>query len=294
MVKVDSELYPFESNYLTRPGGRMHYLDEGEGHPVVMVHGNPTWSFYFRNLVKSLSNEFRCIVPDHIGCGLSDKPGRDAYRYELNTRIEDLTALIEHAVPEGPIDLVVHDWGGAIGFGWAIQNPDRIRRLVVLNTAAFPNPKIKTLPKRLGIIRNSFLGQFLVQGLNAFAFGATVMAVKKKLPAAVKQGYLAPYDSWTNRIATYEFVRDIPLSEDDAGYDTLVNMKSGLARLTNKEMLICWGGKDFVFDDAFLETWKSHFPAASVEYFEDAGHYVLEDAEALIVPQITSFLAAHE
>ena len=105
-----------------------------------------------------------------IGCGLSDKPGRDAYRYELNTRIEDLTALIEHAVPEGTIDLVVHDWGGAIGFGWAIQNPERIRRLVVLNTAAFPNPKIKTLPKRLGVIRNSFLGQFLVQGLNAFAF----------------------------------------------------------------------------------------------------------------------------
>ncbi len=107
----------------------MHYLDEGprDAPPVLMLHGNPTWSFYYRNLVQALSPNFRCIVPDHIGCGLSDKPGDQKYDYRLASRIEDIDTLVNHLDLSGPLSLVVHDWGGMIGFGWAVQNQEQFQ-----------------------------------------------------------------------------------------------------------------------------------------------------------------------
>ena len=121
MALPPDHLYPFGNNYLEMRGLRMHYLDEGprDAPPVLMLHGNPTWSFYYRNLVRALYGEFRCIVPDHIGCGLSDKPGDDAYDYRLKSRIEDIDTLINHLDLQQALTLVVHDWGGMIGFAWA-------------------------------------------------------------------------------------------------------------------------------------------------------------------------------
>ena len=283
-------LYPFESQFLERPSGRLHYVDEGEGHPVLMVHGNPTWSFYYRNLIQTLRSTQRCIALDHLGCGLSDKPDLDTYDYRLDSRIEDLEALVEHAIPEGPLDLVVHDWGGAIGFGWATQFAHRIRRIVVMNTAAFPNPKQMRLPFTLWLIRNTPLGQLLVQGGNAFAVGATRMAVKKPMPKSVKAGYVAPYDSWNNRLATYQFVKDIPLKPEDPGYGTLTRMADGLKQFSEIPTLVCWGGQDFVFDDDFLAAWQTYLPHAEVEYFPEAGHYVLEDESAAVCDRVQQFL----
>ncbi len=291
MVEVSRALYPFDSQFHQLDSGRLHYLDEGDGRPLVMVHGNPSWSFYYRNVVTAMRDDARCIVPDHLGCGLSDKPSDADYDYTLANRISDLGSLLDEAVPDGQLDMIVHDWGGAIGFGWAVQNPERIRRLVVLNTGAFRNPAGQKIPPTLALIRNTPLGKLLVQGFNAFSAGATRMAVVKPMAKAVRAAYVAPYNTWSNRVATLKFVKDIPLSAEDAAWTPLVDTEEALERLRDKPMLICWGEKDFVFDDNFLTEWKTRFPKADVHTYPDAGHYVLEDAGDSIIPKIQSFLS---
>ena len=179
------------------------------------VHGNPTWSFYYRDLVRELRADYRVIVPDHMGCGLSDKPGDDVYDYTLNRRIEDFSRLMDDLELDD-INLVVHDWGGMIGLGWAVRHPERVKRLVILNTAAFHLPKSKTFPWQLWLVRDTPLGPLMVRGLNAFARGASrVACTRKSLSKEVRDAYCAPYDSWTDRIATLRFVQDIPLRPGD-------------------------------------------------------------------------------
>src|SRR5436305_2156201 len=143
---LDAFLSAHPGRDFDRGGLRLHYLDEGDGEPVVMVHGNPTWSFYYRHLVEALSPSHRVIVPDHIGCGLSDKPDDSRYAYTLASRVDDLEALLEHLGIVKDITLVVHDWGGMIGMVYATRHPKRIRRLVVLNTAGFHLPQAKRFP----------------------------------------------------------------------------------------------------------------------------------------------------
>lgn len=287
-------LYPFKSRYLERNGKRYHYLDEGSGPTVLMVHGNPTWSFYYRELVKALRGSHRCIVPDHIGCGLSDKPDDTQYRYTLEDRVDDLDALLTHLGIEDDLTVVVHDWGGMIGLAAALRRQSAVRRVVVLNTAAFLLPPGKRLPWRLKLLRRrNPLATFAVQGLNAFAGCATWMATKKGLPPEVRAGLVAPYDSWANRRATLRFVQDIPLSPGDPAYDLSKWVDDSLHRLAEVPMLICWGDHDFVFDRHFLAEWRRRFPRAEVHTFADAGHYVLEDAGDRIIPLVQEFLQRH-
>ena len=292
MVRVDKTLYPFESHYHQVDGGRLHYIDEGEGTPVVMVHGNPSWSFYYRNVVSALKDRYRCIVPDHIGCGFSDKPSADAYGYSLQNRIDDLSSLLDETVPGQQVDLIVHDWGGAIGCGWAGRHPERVRRLVVLNTGAFRNPNGQKIPPSLKLIRNTPLGRLLVQGFNAFSAGATRMAVTRPMPKAVRAAYTAPYSTWADRIATLRFVQDIPLGPDDPAWHPLIETESNLERLKAHPMLICWGEKDFVFTTDFLAEWQRRFPDASVTTYPNGGHYILEDEAEDVVTRIERFLDA--
>lgn len=291
MRGVSAELYPFDGQYLDLDGVRMHYLDEGSGRPVVMVHGNPTWSFYYRNLVSALLEDHRCVVPDHIGCGLSDKPGDDVYPYRLERRISDLGALMDNLQLED-IDLVVHDWGGLIGLGWAVQNVEKIHRLVVLNTGAFHLPAGKKVPWQLRLVRDTPLGVFLVRGFNLFARGATGMAMtRNSMSPEVRDAYCAPYDSWANRIATARFVQDIPLKPSDPGYQVISETVERLGAFSKTPILICWGEKDFVFDRHFREEFERLWPHAVVHTFADAGHYVLEDASNEVIPLIKDFLA---
>ena len=281
-----NKLYPFKSNWVeTKSSHLMHYLDEGVGDPIIMVHGNPTWSFYYRNLVSDLKDQYRCIVPDHIGCGLSDKPHRYQYGYNLESRIDDLVRLVEH-LDLKKFNLIVHDWGGAIGLGLAQQFPERLGKLVILNTAAFTSKKI---PFRINFLKTPLLGRLLIQGANVFAGCATTMAVKKPLDSLVKKAYLFPYDTWLNRIATWKFVQDIPMSPTHPSWKRLKQIEEGLDFLNEKETMICWGGADFCFNDHFLEEWKSRLPNAPVHYFPKAGHYVLEDAGPEILSCIQSF-----
>jgi pimeloyl-ACP methyl ester carboxylesterase len=285
--------YPFAGRFLDLGGVRYHYLDEGRGDPVVMLHGNPTWSFYYRNLVLGLRDGYRTIVPDHVGCGLSDKPDDSRYEYSLRQRVADLEALLDHLELRDNLTLVLHDWGGMIGTAFAHHHPARIKRLVILNTAAFPMPAGKRLPWSLWWCRAPVVGPLLVRGLNAFSRGAIHYCVRKPLSPAVRDGYLAPYDSWQNRIAVLRFVQDIPLAPGDRGYDLVHEVAGGLHRFASLPMLICWGERDFVFDHNFLDEWHRRFPAAEVHRFPDAGHYVLEDAGADILPLIRDFLQRH-
>ena len=281
-----SKLYPFNGRWFEAKSGHlMHYLDEGVGDPVIMVHGNPTWSFYYRNLVLALKSQYRCIVPDHIGCGLSDKPHRYQYSYNLKNRINDLVHLVEHLNLK-KFNLIVHDWGGAIGLGMAQHFPDRLGKVVLLNTAAFTAKKI---PCRINFLKTPVLGPLLIQGANAFAKSATTMAVKKPLDPLVKKAYLFPYDTWNNRVATLKFVQDIPMAKTHPSWKCLKQIENNLDFLNEKETMICWGGSDFCFNDHFFEEWKHRIPNAIVHYYPDAGHYVLEDAGPEILGCIQSF-----
>lgn len=281
---------PFPPRFFDRNGLRMHHVDEGQGDPLVFVHGNPTWSYYFRGLIQGLRGDFRCIALDHIGCGLSDKPDDSRYRYTLQSRVDDLDALIGHLNLGDRITLLVHDWGGMIGLAWAVRHAERVKRLVILNTSAFLLPPGKKLPWQLWLVRNTPLGAILVRGLNLFSRGLVSTCAAKPLPAEVKRAYLAPYDSWKNRIAVLRFVQDIPLKPGDESYPLCQATEHGLARLRGIPMLICWGEKDFVFDLDFLRGWQERFPEATVHRFPGAGHLVLEDAGSEVLAEVRRFL----
>lgn len=283
--------YPFRSRYLAVGGHRLHYVDEGAGEPVVMVHGNPTWSFYFRRLVQALAPTRRVIAPDHIGCGLSDAPRPEEYGYRLADRVADLDALLGHAVPEGKLSFLVHDWGGMIGLSWAARHPERIHRIIVTNTAAFLKPAGKPLPMRLRLIRD--LAPFAVPavlGLNLFANAALVMAPGKPLTPEARRGLTGPYDSPRRRRATLEFVRDIPLEPGDPSYEMARTTDDLLNRLAHVPMRILWGRHDFVFDMDYLAEWRRRFPDAQVTVFDRGGHYLLEDEPGAVIAAVKDFL----
>ncbi len=288
---VSKEIYPYEGKYLDLTDIKYHYLDEGEGESVVMIHGNPSWSIYYRNLVKSLKNDYRCIVPDHIGCGFSDKPSDENYEYTLEQRIDDLEMLLQHLNINKDITLVLHDWGGMIGMGYASRYPKSIKRIVLLNTAAFLLPESKKLPFRLKIFRNTAIGENLVNHFNAFSAGASVIGCTRKLMSReLREAYCAPYNSPANRIATIRFVQDIPLEEGDKSYDTVYNVQEKLTQFADLPVLMCWGMKDFVFDKHFLDKWLKYIPNAKVHKFDDCGHYILEDASDEVIKLISEFL----
>lgn len=280
------DLYPFDPHYVDVAGGRMHYVDEGDGPPIVMLHGNPTWSFYYRELIRGLRERYRVIAPDHIGCGLSDKPPE--YPYTLSQHIENLSALIDHLKLDG-VTLAVHDWGGAIGFGWAVRNPERARRFIVFNTAAFPGGRI---PFRIRICGWPILGEIVVLRFNAFARAAIRMACchRERMTPEVVRGYLHPYDRPRHRIAQLCFVRDIPTARSVPSYPVLEQIEAALPQFQRRPMVIFWGMRDFCFTERFLAEWITRFPEATVHRFEDAGHYVVEDAHERILPRIEAFL----
>ena len=288
--------YPFTPRrFEVRPGIAMSFLDEGprDGEVIVMLHGNPSWSFYWRHLVSGLSDRYRCIVPDHVGMGLSDKPGDDKYEYTLQSRVDDLGALLQHLGIDGPVTLAVHDWGGMIGFGWALRDPSRVKRLVITNTASFPLPRSKRFPKRLAMGRDSRLGGWLIRRFNLFARGAAWFGTTRSLPKDVRAAYAGVYDGWTNAISTLRFMQDIPLHPGDRAMPVVQAAEAALPGYADRPAFIAWGLKDFVFDRHFLAGFRAALPNAEVHAFDDAGHYVLEDRHEALVPAIRRFLDAN-
>ncbi|MDH5477792.1 MAG: alpha/beta fold hydrolase [Nitrospinota bacterium] len=285
--------YPFTPKAMEIDGHLIGYLDEGpkDAPVVLMLHGNPTWSFYYRKLVLALRKKYRVVAPDHIGCGLSDKP--QEYEYTLANHIANLSSLVAN-LGLGNVSLAVHDWGGAIGFGWAVDNPDKVRSLTIFNTAAFRSTKI---PFRIWVCRAPLFGDVAVRGLNGFLGSAVKLAMatnkRERFTPQVEAGYMAPYGSWSERIAIHRFVQDIPLSPSDRSYQRLTRIEEGLEKFRDKTPCqIIWGMKDFCFTSHYLDRWTQLLPQAQVHRFHDAGHFVVEDAHEEIIPLMDSFLGS--
>ncbi len=277
--------YPFESNYLETPSGRVHYINEGEGIPILMLHGNPTWSLIYRKLISGLKGQYRCIVPDHIGMGLSDKPQK-GFGYSLADHVKNLMLLVEHLKLK-KFHIIVHDWGGPMGMALAEYWPERAQKIIAMNTAAFRSTRV---PARIAICRLPYLGAFLVRRLNVFVRAAVHMAVTTRLSKAAKSGYVWPYNSWKNRIAVYRFVQDIAVYPSHRSYETIVEIETALRRLRKHQFMFCWGMKDFCFNHQFLDEWRVRFPNARTRQFPFAGHYLLEDAGDDVLQEIRDFL----
>jgi haloalkane dehalogenase len=285
-ITIPNELkneYPFVSNFFELDSkNQMHYIDEGHGDVVIMLHGNPTWSFFYRNVIKNLSKTNRVIVPDHLGCGLSSK--NEHYDYTLKNHIDNVEKLVKHLKIE-KYSLIVHDWGGAIGLGLATRAPEKVEKIIAMNTAAFTSSEI---PFRINILRNP-IGEFVIRSMNGFALPATFMAVNKKMSPVIKKGFLLPYNNFENRIATAKFVRDIPLSKDHTTYPILKDIEDHLIDIKSP-ILLLWGEKDFCFNMNFYQRWQDFFPTAAKKSFPNAGHYLLEDEYENVFKEIKNFL----
>jgi haloalkane dehalogenase len=286
-------LYPFASHWIDTPAGRMHYLDEGSepaagdrAPTLLFVHGNPTWSFHWRRLVEALRPNYRCIAPDHIGCGLSDKPAR---LFSLDEHIDNLCALVDKLNLER-ITLVAQDWGGAIGLGAMLRMPERLERIVLFNTGAFPP---RYIPWRIAACRIPVVGRLAVQGGNLFSLAALRMTLARRnhLDSQVAAGYLAPYDTWANRQAVYGFVYDIPTGPSDPTWQTLAAIERELSTFADRPITLVWGMLDWCCRpdclDRFLEAW----PNADAHRLADVGHWVVEDAPDESLQIVQEFLA---
>ena len=296
-------LYPFESHYMKIGGFAYHYIDErpedwetdgrrDERPVLLMVHGNPTWSFFFRNLILAFRNRFRVVAVDHIGCGLSEKPTASKYPYAMENRVSDLVSLVKK-LNLSNVCLVAHDWGGLIGMGAATRLPDRFSRLVLMNTAAFRSQRC---PFRIRMGRIPLVSPFLVQGPNLFCKAAVKWATNRPggLPADVAAGLVAPYDCWKNRVAVSRFVRDVPLSERHRSYKTLLEIENNLPLFRSKPVLLVWGMQDWCFSPEFLKRFLQYYPEANVRKIENAGHYLLEDAPDEVINAMENFLASED
>lgn len=279
--------YPFASHKLDLDGRAYHYVDESTGHStaeanspadserdtLLFVHGNPTWSFHWRRLVLANREQFRCVAPDHLGCGLSDLQSRPL---ALADHIDNLVALVEH-LDLRRVTLVAQDWGGAIGLGALLRARERFERVALFNTGAFPPWFI---PFRIRVCRWPVLGKLALQGANGFSRAALRMTLsrRQRLDPLVEQAYLAPYHDWQSRAAVYQFVKDIPLSSRHPTWQTLADIEQGLPQLVDMPQLLIWGMRDWCFTPACLNKFVEYWPDAEVHRLDDVGHWVVEDA----------------
>jgi haloalkane dehalogenase len=271
------------------PNVRLHYVDEGprdSQHTILAVHGNPTWSFYYRSIVTKFRDSHRVVAIDHVGCGESDKPA--SYDYCLTKHTENLVRLID-TLGLTHVTLVVHDWGGAIGLGAAVERQSCIKNILVLNTGAFPPPYI---PLRIAACRWPWIGSFAMRYFNAFAWTATFMAIDRlpRLSPEAKAGLLAPYDSPAHRIAIDRFVQDIPMKPSHRTYQVLEQLEKRLPELANKRIHFVWGMKDWCFRSECMERMAKAWPNATRRELADVGHYVMEEAPSEVCEELAKLL----
>ena len=287
--------WPYEPRWFETRDGKLHYVDEGprDGKPIVMVHGNPTWGYLYRNFIPPLVGAgYRCIVPDHLGFGRSDKPDKPKL-YQVPRHAERLDAFLE-SLDLHDATLVPQDWGGPIGFYWATRHPERIRALAILNTMAHRPPKKVKLPVPLHLFRAPGVGEAMVKGLHGFVRGLVFNAGvvhRERMTEQVREAYLAPHPTYASRTSILVFPREIPSGPKGRVADFLGEVEEGLPRLKDKPTLICWAMKDLAFRPQYLEKgWLRDFPDAEVMRIPDAGHYLQEDAYEKIVPRLLKFL----
>ena len=280
---LNTKEYPFAHNYLSVDGAQLHYIDEGQGEVILFVHGTPSWSFEFRNVIKHLSKKYRCIALDHIGFGLSDKPA--GYDYSIQNHTATLLKLINH-LQLNQFTMLVHDFGGIIGLAAAEQIPEKISKLIILNTwcrSIQDEPEYKKMKGILGSPLMPFLYRyfnFSAKYILPAAFGE-----RSRLTPEVHQQYLKPFGNAGERNGTVAFAKS--LLRDQDYYESIGKM---LPVLKNKPVLIIWGMKDAFITEKHLLWMQEQFPIAEVVKYEDAGHFVLEEKSVVAGPVIEAFL----
>jgi pimeloyl-ACP methyl ester carboxylesterase len=283
------ETFPFVPHYYSSSGFDMHYVDEGSGEPVVMVHGDPTWGYLYRNFIPPLSRHYRCVVPDQMGMGKSAVP-QDRERYRLEQHRDDLEALLLH-LDLHDITLVLHDWGGPVGLGFATRHPERIKRLVLMNTWVFAPWPGGPFPRLLALIRSERGEAFVLQKngyLEPALLGTTHHS--EKLTKTVMEAYRAPFPTPESRLAMLCWSRDIPVQETDVSYTEMKRIEQGLAQFNGIPILLVWGMQDPVLSASVLHRWQQVYPRATTYELEDASHFLQEDAPERIVKRIETFL----
>ena len=277
---LDADRYPFESRWADLPDGRLHYLDEGEGRPVVMLHGNPTWSFLYRHLVAGLSGEYRCVAPDLLGFGLSEKPRTFSHRPAAHAHVVErfLDSLdLRDAV------LVVHDWGGPLGLDYATRHPDRVGGVVAMNTWFWPRDRLRD--RVVGRAVGGRVGRSLVLRCNAFARVALAPAVLRHgrgAPSVYRQ-YAAPFAAPSDRRGTWTLAKEVVGSRE-----WLRRLWDRRGALAGTPVALLWGARD-PMHGSMIRRWRSAFPDA-VSVVHGVGHFVPEALGPRLVPPVRRFL----
>jgi haloalkane dehalogenase len=291
-----NDRYPFESRFVETPMGLMHYVDEGAGAPVLMLHGNPTWSFLYREFISALSKTHRVVAPDHIGFGLSEKP-RDEALYSIDGHIRNLEALVTSLDLQN-VTLVMQDWGGPIGLGLAARHPGRIKALVIINTFGFYppadnlDPENLILPAPLRLMRTKGVGDFLVRSLGFFERVAMPTAVQGgKRWKAVRHAYTGVFERHADRAGVMAFPRLIPTTTCHPTARLMIEETGPFIEQFKGPVRGFWGVKDPFFPIEALHAWKKRLPQARFTELPAAKHYIQEDAPEIIIPALHEFLA---
>ncbi len=284
--------FPFAPHYHSIEGVDMHFVDEGSGEPMVMVHGDPTWGYLYRNFIPVLSQRRRCVVPDQMGMGKSANPQERSF-YRLQQHRANLETLLLH-LDLHDITLVLHDWGGPVGLGVATRHPERIKRLVLMNTWAFVPWPGGPFPRLLELIRSERGEAFVLQKngyLEPALRGTTYHS--EQLTKIVMEAYRAPYPTPESRLALLCWSRDIPVQETDVSYAEMKQIEQGLSQFSRIPILLVWGMKDPVLSVSVLHRWQQLYPHATTHELEDASHFLQEDAPERVVQWIEAFLDAN-
>ena len=281
---LNSNQYPFAPKYLSLPNAQMHYIDEGSGEVILFVHGTPSWSYEFRDAIRILSRNYRCIAMDHIGFGLSDKPAD--YSYTLYKHKENLMSLIAH-LQLSQFNLLVHDFGGPIGLSVATSMPEKINKIIMANTWCFSvadEPEFKRMKAILGspllpfLYRNfNFSARYIIPA----AFGE-----RTRLTPEIHAQYMKPFAKRSSRNGTIGFAKS--LLKDQAWFE---NVYRQIGVLVNKPALLLWGLKDNFITEKYLHRMQEIFPNAEVVQYADAGHFVFEEKGSVAAVAIERFLA---
>ena len=290
-----SDEYPFAHNFFDSPMGAMHFVDEGAGDPILMLHGNPTWSFLYRKFIRAFVPTHRTVVPDHIGFGLSDKPVEEA-AYSIEGHIRNLHGLVE-ALDLRNITLVMQDWGGPIGLGMAARAHERVSRIVVVNTFGFyppaegMDPENLRLPAPLRLMRTGGIGDFLVRRLGFFERQAMPTAVgNKSAYKKVRHAYTGIFQNRNDRAGVMAFPRLIPTNSKHPSAQIMLKETGPYIDGFQGPAQIFWGMKDPFFPIEVLHAWKKRLPHAEVTEVPTGKHYIQEDAPDHIIQKLGTFL----
>ncbi|MFX0133394.1 MAG: alpha/beta fold hydrolase [Candidatus Hodarchaeota archaeon] len=289
--------FPFKPNIKEINGFDMHYVDEGKGEPIVCVHGEPTWGYLYRHFITELSKNNRVVVPDHMGFGKSDVPQDKPY--VLARHVDNLTKLLLKLDLKN-ITLIMQDWGGPIGFGFATRNPDLIKRLIILNTGVgvFPegtppwyqDTKLEGVPD-LGNeeIYNKTLSD--MKNFIPIMFKYAIYNQKKVTPIMLK-AYTTPFPNKESSIGAVAFPKDIPIGFSHPSANFMLETFKNLKKLSDRPKILIWGLKDPIFPKIVIDLWKSIYRDLknSTHFIENASHFLQEDASEEIINYIKSFL----